>query len=35
MKPASLSLRLGVSVALMGAALVVLLAVAAYFALLH
>jgi len=35
MKPASLSMRLGLSVSLMGAALVVLLAALAYFALTH
>lgn len=35
MKPASLSMRLGLSVSVMGAALVVLLAVLAYFALTH
>lgn len=35
MKPASLSMRLGLSVALMGAALVVLLAALAYFSLTH
>ena len=35
MKPASLSMRLGLSVALMGAALVVLLAMLAYLALSH
>lgn len=35
MKTASLSLRLGISVAIMGAALVILLAALAYFALLH
>ncbi|HBX54623.1 heavy metal sensor histidine kinase [Pseudomonas sp. UBA2684] len=35
MKPASLSMRLGLSVSVMGAALVVLLAALAYFALTH
>ncbi len=35
MKPASLSMRLGLSVSVMGAALVVLLAVLAYFVLTH
>jgi len=35
MRPASLSMRLGLSVSVMGAALVVLLAALAYFALTH
>ena len=35
MKPTSLSMRLGLSVSVMGAALVVLLAALAYFALTH
>jgi len=35
MKPASLSLRLGLTVSLLGAVLVLLLAVLAFFALSH